>query len=230
MRSAGSTPATGCACPARRSRTTCGELWSQFAFLMPGLLGRREKFRQAIPHADREEQRRGPPRASWSAASGRSSCAARSRRWRPNCRRNTPSCAVSIWPRNSANCTKPSGRRCMTRCANRSPSASAAQSHIVVLDALLKLRQVCCDPRLVKLPSARLSGDVQQARRPAGDGLRDDPRGPAHLVVLAVHLDAGSDQAGLTAAGIGFVELRGDTARPRGTGAAVREPARCRCS
>jgi SNF2 family DNA or RNA helicase len=32
---------------------------------------------------------------------------------------------------------------------------TAAQGRIVVLDALLKLRQVCCDPRLVKLPSAR---------------------------------------------------------------------------
>jgi superfamily II DNA or RNA helicase len=30
-----------------------------------------------------------------------------------------------------------------------------AQSGIVVLDALLKLRQACCDPRLVKLPAAR---------------------------------------------------------------------------
>jgi SNF2 family DNA or RNA helicase len=30
-----------------------------------------------------------------------------------------------------------------------------ARSHIVVLDALLKLRQVCCDPRLVKLTAAR---------------------------------------------------------------------------
>lgn len=30
-----------------------------------------------------------------------------------------------------------------------------AQSGIVVLDALLKLRQICCDPRLVKLESAR---------------------------------------------------------------------------
>ncbi|MGH8273976.1 MAG: SNF2-related protein [Gammaproteobacteria bacterium] len=30
-----------------------------------------------------------------------------------------------------------------------------AQSGIIVLDALLKLRQVCCDPRLVKLASAR---------------------------------------------------------------------------
>ncbi|MBT5080942.1 MAG: DEAD/DEAH box helicase [Rhodospirillaceae bacterium] len=30
-----------------------------------------------------------------------------------------------------------------------------ARSHITVLDALLKLRQTCCDPRLVKLKSAR---------------------------------------------------------------------------
>jgi SNF2 family DNA or RNA helicase len=30
-----------------------------------------------------------------------------------------------------------------------------ARSHIVVLDALLKLRQVCCDPRLVAGPTAR---------------------------------------------------------------------------
>ncbi|QSA97716.1 DEAD/DEAH box helicase [Methylococcus sp. EFPC2] len=29
------------------------------------------------------------------------------------------------------------------------------RSHIVILDALLKLRQVCCDPGLVKLPAAR---------------------------------------------------------------------------
>jgi SNF2 family DNA or RNA helicase len=30
-----------------------------------------------------------------------------------------------------------------------------ARSHILMLDALLKLRQVCCDPSLVKLPGAR---------------------------------------------------------------------------
>jgi SNF2 family DNA or RNA helicase len=33
------------------------------------------------------------------------------------------------------------------------------RSHIVVLDALLKLRQVCCDPRLVKLPLAGTVGE-----------------------------------------------------------------------
>ena len=30
-----------------------------------------------------------------------------------------------------------------------------AQSHIIILDALLKLRQVCCDPRLLKLDAAK---------------------------------------------------------------------------
>jgi len=30
-----------------------------------------------------------------------------------------------------------------------------ARSHIVILDALLKLRQVCCDPRLLKLDAAK---------------------------------------------------------------------------
>ncbi len=29
-----------------------------------------------------------------------------------------------------------------------------ARSHITILDALLKLRQTCCDPRLLKLPAA----------------------------------------------------------------------------
>ena len=31
----------------------------------------------------------------------------------------------------------------------------AARSHIIILDALLKLRQVCCDPRLLKLEAAQ---------------------------------------------------------------------------
>ncbi|MGI9451071.1 MAG: DEAD/DEAH box helicase, partial [Geminicoccaceae bacterium] len=31
----------------------------------------------------------------------------------------------------------------------------AARSHIIILDALLKLRQICCDPRLLKLEAAK---------------------------------------------------------------------------
>ncbi|OHE75029.1 MAG: hypothetical protein A3F67_01490 [Verrucomicrobia bacterium RIFCSPHIGHO2_12_FULL_41_10] len=29
------------------------------------------------------------------------------------------------------------------------------RSHIIILDALLKLRQICCDPRLLKIPAAQ---------------------------------------------------------------------------
>jgi SNF2 family DNA or RNA helicase len=34
-------------------------------------------------------------------------------------------------------------------------SKGFSRSHIIILDALLKLRQVCCDPRLLKLASAK---------------------------------------------------------------------------
>ncbi len=52
------------------------ELWSQFAFLMPGLLG----DRRASPSASARRSRRTATRSaarSWSAASSPSSCAAR---------------------------------------------------------------------------------------------------------------------------------------------------------
>ena len=39
--------------------------------------------------------------------------------------------------------------------ARKSLPSGLARSHIVILDALLKLRQVCCDPRLVKLDHAK---------------------------------------------------------------------------
>ena len=41
----------------------------------------------------------------------------------------------------------------------------AARSHIIILDALLKLRQVCCDPRLLKLDAARQVEDSAKLAR-----------------------------------------------------------------
>jgi SNF2 family DNA or RNA helicase len=43
--------------------------------------------------------------------------------------------------------------------------AGLAKSQIVLLDALLKLRQACCDPALVKLPGARQT--TRSAKRDA---------------------------------------------------------------
>ncbi len=47
---------------------------------------------------------------------------------------------------------------------------SLERSQIIVLDALLKLRQVCCDPRLVKLAAMRkpLSGSWEGAENSGG--------------------------------------------------------------
>lgn len=43
-----------------------------------------------------------------------------------------------------------------------------ARSHLIVLDALLKLRQICCDPRLLKRSQAALA-DAFLADNAAGN-------------------------------------------------------------
>jgi SNF2 family DNA or RNA helicase len=86
-----------------------------------------------------------------------------------------------------------------------------AQSHLLVLQALLKLRQVCCDPRLVKLSSSGLTGtssklvDLQEmVTEMIAEGRR---------ILLFSQFTSMLDliKPVLTAAGIRFVELRGDT-------------------
>ena len=86
------------------------------------------------------------------------------------------------------------------------------QTGMVVLDALLKLRQVCCDPRLVKLPSARLtdaSSKLDDLLEMLGEMIAEGRR-----VLLFSQFTSMLDliKPALDAAGIGFVELRGDTA------------------
>ena len=71
-----------------------------------------------------------------------------------------------------------------------------AQSHILVLDALLKTAAGVLRSAIGQ--TALGAGDrvFQQAGRPDGNGDRDDRGGPADFAVLAVHLNAGSDEAG----------------------------------
>ncbi len=131
-----------------------GELWSQFAFLMPGLLGGRRDFakRYRMPIERRADELR------------RSQLA---RRIRPFMLRRTKAEVVPELP------PKHTILRRVTLAAEQRElyetiraaqheqvrehiaAAGLAQSRIQVLDALLKLRQVCCDPRLVKLEAAR---------------------------------------------------------------------------
>ena len=81
----------------------------------------------------------------------------------------------------------------------------------MVLDALLKLRQACCDPRLVKLPSAQqveVSSKLDDLLEMLGEMIAEGRR-----VLLFSQFTSMLDliKPRLDAAGIPFVELRGDT-------------------
>ena len=131
-----------------------GELWSLFHFLMPGFLGSqarfKERFRTPIEkHGDSErlDQLR--------------------RRITPfMLRRAKREVATDLPEKQEAITSVELGDqqadlyetiRLTTEKAVRQAlvNKGLAQSQIQVLDALLKLRQVCCDPRLVPLPAAK---------------------------------------------------------------------------
>ncbi len=92
-----------------------------------------------------------------------------------------------------------------------------SRSHIVVLDALLKLRQVCCDPRLVKLAAARrvsASAKLEHLMEILPQLVEDGRR-----ILLFSQFTSMLDliKSALAETAIEFVELRGDTtdrARP----------------
>src|SRR6266850_2475906 len=131
-----------------------GELWSQFAFLMPGLLGDARRFAR-IFRTPIEKKQDGERRTVLSG------------RLKPFMLRRTKSLVAAELPPKTE-MLRPlelSGqqrdlyetvRLAMHEKVRREVAQKGfARSHIVVLDALLKLRQVCCDPRLVKLAAAR---------------------------------------------------------------------------
>jgi len=131
-----------------------GELWSLFHFLMPGLLGDATTFRRAYrtpieKHAD---------------AARRENLV---RRIRPFILRRTKDQVAPELPPKSeilrpVELAGPQRELYETvrasvheRVRAEIAARGIAQSHIVVLDALLKLRQICCDPRLLKVDAAR---------------------------------------------------------------------------
>ncbi|MCC7373030.1 MAG: DEAD/DEAH box helicase [Verrucomicrobiales bacterium] len=131
-----------------------GELWSLFNFLIPGFLGDETRFgavfRGPIERGGDEKLRK-----------------ALGRRVRPFLlRRRKDQVAAELPPKTEMVLkVELSGaqrdlyetirlsmeRRVREEVANKGLN----RSHIVILDALLKLRQVCCDPRLLSLESAR---------------------------------------------------------------------------
>jgi superfamily II DNA or RNA helicase len=131
-----------------------GELWSQFNFLLPGFLGGetrfRKLFRNPIEKGGDKERRE-----------------VLARRIAPFVlRRRKDQVAAELPPKTEIiqNVELSGAQRDLYETIRLAMHARVqaevrekglSRSHIIILDALLKLRQVCCDPRLVKLPAAR---------------------------------------------------------------------------
>jgi superfamily II DNA or RNA helicase len=131
-----------------------GELWSLFDFLLPGLLGSDKQFRQSL---------RNPIEKQGDEAAAKQLAL----RLRPFMLRRTKQEVVRELPPKTEilRSVELAGdqrdlyetiRLAMhARVRDAVAEQGWARSQIMVLDALLKLRQVCCDPRLVKLEDAR---------------------------------------------------------------------------
>ena len=131
-----------------------GEVWSLFQFLAPGLLGDETTFRRTFrtpieKHGDMAAQ------------------SFLSRRLRPfMLRRTKAEVATELPPKTeiverirlegSQRDLYETVRALMhAKVRDEIAKKGIAKSHIIFLDALLKLRQICCDPRLLKMPQAR---------------------------------------------------------------------------
>ena len=125
-----------------------GELWAQFDFLMPGFLGDHQSFTRTYrtpieKHNDSEALER------------------LNRRTSPFLLRRTKDLVASELPPKTQVLRKTEFdpkqarlyegvRLTMEKKVRKAIAAKGlARSHIIVLEALLKLRQVCCDPRLL---------------------------------------------------------------------------------
>jgi len=137
-----------------------GELWAQFAFLMPGLLGTYGDFRSRFGGP----VERGDTEAATTLV----------RRVRPFILRRTKEQVASELPERVETilyCRLEGEQNALylrirdqlrEQVARSIRQRGLAGSHLTILDALLKLRQVCCHPEL--LPPS-LAGDIQQSAK-----------------------------------------------------------------
>jgi superfamily II DNA or RNA helicase len=184
-----------------------GELWSQFAFLMPGLLGTRKSFNRrfrAPIEKDADPLRRGQLAT----------------RIRPFILRRTKAAvATELPPKHTIlrRITLAPDQRELYETIQATMHAKVvaaiaargvAQSHVMVLQALLKLRQVCCDPRLAGLPPGGASSKLDDLLSMVCEMVAEGRR-----ILLFSQFTTMLDliKPALTASGITFVELRGDT-------------------
>lgn len=186
-----------------------GELWAQFDFLLPGFLGSQQDFNKRWRN----------PIEKFGDEARRELLA---RRLRPfMLRRKKDEVATELPPKTQIVTTVEleAGQRDLyetVRTAMQKKVREAiagqglARSHIIVLDALLKLRQACCDPRLVKLSGARAA---QSAKLDMLMTMVPALLAEGRKVLLFSQFTAMLDliAASLDAAGIPYAMLTGET-------------------
>lgn len=160
-----------------------GELWSQFDFLLPGFLGSEKQFTQEwrIPIERNGDRVRRELLA---------------RRVRPfMLRRRKQEVAKELPPKNTIvrSVALEGAQRelyesvrstMQDRVRQAVEQQGAGRSHLLVLDALLKLRQICCDPRLVKSDKAakvKHSAKLALLREMLSDLLAED----RHILIFS---------------------------------------------
>ncbi|MFL6635181.1 MAG: SNF2-related protein [Massilia sp.] len=185
-----------------------GELWSQFHFLMPGLLGDDKQFNTVFRKPI--EQRGDVQRRDLLA-----------RRVKPfMLRRTKDKVATELPPKTeivlpieldgAQRDLYETVRVAMDKKVRDAIDAKGlARSQIVILDALLKLRQVCCHPRLLD-PAARAGSVKLDALLELLDTLLSEGR--SVLVFSQFTSMLALIGAALDERGIAFVQLTGDTA------------------
>ncbi len=187
-----------------------GEVWSLFQYLSPGLLGDEQTFRRTFrtpieKHGDKAAQ------------------AFLTRRLKPfMLRRTKQEVAKDLPPKTEIieRIRLEGGQRdlyetvralMLARVRQEIDKKGLAKSHIIFLDALLKLRQVCCDPRLLKMPqaakvkeSAKLERLMEMLPELVGEGRRI-------LLFSQFTTMLGLIETELEKLKIPFVQLTGDT-------------------
>jgi SNF2 family DNA or RNA helicase len=143
-----------------------GELWSLVDFVCPGLLGNEAQFREH--YRNPIEKRQDALQAEHLA-----------RRIRPFVLRRTKSQAAQELPEKTETLLRvelegtqadlyETVRATMDEKLREAIATQGlARSQIMVLDALLKLRQVCCDPRLLKAAAPSAGDDGEAPAQPA---------------------------------------------------------------
>jgi superfamily II DNA or RNA helicase len=131
-----------------------GEIWSLFHFLMPGFLGSQKRFTELFR---KPIEKQGDPEAMFQLRA----------RVTPFMLRRTKALVADELPPKVETIMRVelSGKQAdlyetirlgMEKTVREALDAKGlAKSQITILDALLKLRQVCCDPHLVKLAAAK---------------------------------------------------------------------------